>query len=75
MIVLDGVTAPPHGRTGCRHDPVWLVRSLGAALAGGLLAGTSEAPREVLANAIAEVRDSHAHTCDLTTRRLPPRRS
>ncbi len=71
VIVLDGVTAPEHGRTGCRHDPVWLVRALGAALTGGLLAGTPETLREVLANAITAVRDSHAHTCDLTHPETP----
>ncbi len=66
VIVLDGVTSPPHVPTGCRHDPVWLVRTLAAALAANLLHDTGPDLRSILENAICAVRDQHAHTCDLT---------
>ena len=66
VIVLDGVTSPPHVQTGCRHDPVWLVRTLGAALAASLLHDTGQDLRTNLKDAISAVRDQHAHTCDLT---------
>lgn len=66
VIVLDGVTSPPQVPTGCRHDPVWLVRTLAAALVADLLQDTGHDLRTTLGNAISAVRDQHAHTCDLT---------
>lgn len=65
VIVLDGVTSPPHVVTGCRHDPVWLVRTLAAALAGGLMRAPAGALDAILADAVAAVRAAHVDTCDL----------
>ncbi|RSM72197.1 hypothetical protein DMB66_06250 [Actinoplanes sp. ATCC 53533] len=66
LILLDGVTSPPHVPTGCTHDPVWLVRTLGAALAQRLSAPGTRPLTEVLADAIAAVRAAHGGTCDLS---------
>ncbi|WP_326550677.1 protein phosphatase 2C domain-containing protein [Micromonospora sp. NBC_01813] len=66
LIVLDGVTSPPQVRTGCVHDPVWLVRTLGAALAQRLNAPGTPGLTEVLADAITAVRTAHGGSCDLS---------
>jgi hypothetical protein len=71
VVVLDGVTSPPHVRTGCVHDPVWLVRTLGAALAERLLRSGEAALPALLADAIVAVRAAHAGTCDLTHPETP----
>ena len=65
LIVLDGVTSPPHVRTGCVHDPVWLVRTLGSILTGPLSGPETPELTEVLADAIGALRDSHGGACDL----------
>ncbi|WP_018654798.1 protein phosphatase 2C domain-containing protein [Actinomadura flavalba] len=61
--VLDGATARPGVVTGCAHDPAWLVRRLGGALAVRLGDGAGDL-RDVLAEAIDEVRTRH-DGCDL----------
>ena len=66
-VLLDGATTVPrHADTGCEHGVAWYARTLGTAL---LAAATAE-PRQplagALADAIAQVRDLHAGTCDLT---------
>lgn len=66
LIVLDGVTSPPQVPTGCVHDPVWLVRTLGAALAHRLSAPGPPQLTQVLADAITAVRAAHGGTCDLS---------
>jgi hypothetical protein len=65
LVVLDGVTSPPGMETGCVHDPVWLVHTLGSALVPRL-SGSGE-PRlvDVLADAIGALRDAHDGACDL----------
>ncbi|WP_329518546.1 protein phosphatase 2C domain-containing protein [Spirillospora sp. NBC_01491] len=74
VVVLDGATARPGVDSGCRHDPAWLVRRLGGALAGRLAAGAAGAAgaggggeplSELLAGAIEMVCAAHAGTCDL----------
>jgi hypothetical protein len=66
LIVLDGVTSPPDVLTGCVHDPVWLVRTLGAALTRRLTAPGAPQLINVLADAISAVRVEHGGTCDLS---------
>ena len=66
-MLLDGATTVPrHADTGCEHGVAWYARTLGTAL---LAAATAE-PRQplagALADAIAQVRDLHAGTCELT---------
>jgi hypothetical protein len=66
-VLLDGATTVPrHADTGCEHGVAWYARALGTAL---LAAATAE-PRQplagALAEAIAQVRDQHKDTCDLT---------
>jgi hypothetical protein len=66
LIVLDGVTSPPDVLTGCVHDPVWLVRTLGAALTQRLTAPGAPHLVSLLADAISAVRAAHGGTCDLS---------
>jgi Protein phosphatase 2C len=69
-LVLDGATPMPGAATGCHHDVPWLVRRLAAALATRLtLAEVPLAP--LLADAIGEVRDAHAGSCDLGNPETP----
>jgi hypothetical protein len=60
------VTSPPEVRTGCVHDPVWLVRTLGPALAERLSARGEPALTDVLADAIVALRAAHGGACDLS---------
>lgn len=65
-LVLDGATAPPAGvDSGCIHDVPWLVRHMAAAISQRLT--LSRAPLTgILAAAIQDTRNGHAHTCDLS---------
>jgi hypothetical protein len=71
LVLLDGVTGPADGGTGCRHSVAWFAARLGGALlelaaarSGGPLAGC-------LAAAIARTADAHRSTCDLSHPRTP----
>jgi hypothetical protein len=70
-IVLDGVTQPPGLDTGCRHDPRWMVRALGAELAAALSADDAVALDRALAGAIEAVGRRHEGTCDLANPESP----
>jgi hypothetical protein len=63
--VLDGATPAPGVATGCRHDVPWLVHRLAQALAKRLILTADLPLNEILADAIAELRDAHAGPCDL----------
>lgn len=66
-VVLDGASAPRVPvDSGCRHTVAWLVMQLATRLATPLLGRSSAPLSEVLADAIAAVRDSHAGTCDVS---------
>lgn len=70
-VVLDGVTPPIDGRSGCVHDVPWFVERLGSTLLD--LAGTRE-DRPLtgcLAAAIEATAAAHRRTCDLSHRRTP----
>lgn len=64
LAVLDGVTAPDGVDTGCVHDPAWYVRRLAAHLTSGHLAAPGRELAELVADAIAAVREEHGGTCD-----------
>jgi Protein phosphatase 2C len=71
-VLLDGCTTTPSGTdTGCSHGVAWYARTLGT----GLLAAITAEPRILLASAlsdaIGQVRDQHAGTCDLSQRATP----
>jgi hypothetical protein len=70
-VVLDGVTPPTDGRSGCVHDVPWFVVRLGSTLLD--LAGTREdrSLPDCLAAAIEATANAHRSTCDLSHRRTP----
>lgn len=69
-VVLDGVTPPPDGDTGCTHSVPWFTARLGGGLLelAGARGGLSLA--DCLANAIGRVAAAHP-TCDLSHVRSP----
>jgi hypothetical protein len=69
VVVLDGVTPPPDGLSGCVHDVPWFVGVLGRTLVG--LAGEDRALADCLAEAIGRTADAHRSTCDLSHPRTP----
>src|SRR5512135_1622323 len=65
-VLLDGCTTTPRGAsTGCLHGVAWYARSLGGVLLGQISADPAIALVGALANAIEQVRASHADECDL----------
>ncbi|MGH8793595.1 MAG: protein phosphatase 2C domain-containing protein [Stackebrandtia sp.] len=64
--VLDGCTEPVGRDSGCVHDVPWLTGRLCARLAAGLFGGEDRGLDEILAEAIARVRDDHGGACDLS---------
>ncbi|RMI47566.1 protein phosphatase 2C domain-containing protein [Actinomadura harenae] len=64
-VVLDGATAPPGVNSGCVHNPAWLVRRLGGALALRLAVDDDRPLDDLLAEAIKTVCELHADRCDL----------
>ncbi|GAA1573581.1 MULTISPECIES: protein phosphatase 2C domain-containing protein [Kribbella] len=65
-LVLDGATAPTGVDSGCVHDVPWLVKQLAIQLAPALLAQSSAPLPDLLAEAIAALRATHADTCDVS---------
>jgi hypothetical protein len=70
-VVLDGVTPPPDGRTGCIHTVTWFVRQLGPALLQRAAERRDQALADCLAEAIGWTAAKHEDTCDLNHRRTP----
>jgi hypothetical protein len=66
VVVLDGATQPAGLRTGCQHDPGWLVATLGALLAERLRADPAAALVTILHRCIERLAEAHAGSCDLT---------
>jgi len=64
-VVLDGATAPMGVDSGCGHSVAWLVSRLAAELAPPLLTHSTASLADLLADAIAAVRNTHADACDL----------
>ncbi|MFE0042746.1 hypothetical protein [Streptomyces albireticuli] len=71
LVLLDGVTPPPDGDTGCAHDVPWFTARLGGALLE--LAGSRRdmTLTSCLAEAVSRTADGHRATCDLAHRRTP----
>jgi hypothetical protein len=66
-VLLDGATTVPRSAdTGCVHGVAWYARTLGTALLAGITGEPQVPLAAALADAIAQVRDLHQHTCDLS---------
>ena len=70
-VVLDGVTPPPDGDTGCIHTVTWFVQKLGPALLERAADRRDQSLADCLAEAIGQTAAAHESTCDLTHRRTP----
>jgi hypothetical protein len=67
-VLLDGATTVPRSAdTGCVHGVAWYARTLGTALLAGITAEPQVPLAAALAEAIAQVRDQHRGTCDLSS--------
>jgi len=66
LVVLDGVTPPPDGDSGCAHGVPWYTARLGGALLE--LAGSRRDTTlaDCLAYAITRTAEAHSSTCDLS---------
>ncbi|GAA0360193.1 protein phosphatase 2C domain-containing protein [Streptomyces blastmyceticus] len=71
LVLLDGVTPPPSGDTGCTHGVPWFTARLGGALLELAVARPGLTLADCLAEAISRTADAHRTTCDLTHRRTP----
>ncbi|MBB5116993.1 hypothetical protein AF335_24485 [Streptomyces eurocidicus] len=71
LVLLDGVTPPPDGDTGCAHGVPWFTARLGGALLE--LAGSRRdmTLAGCLAEAVSRTAGAHRDGCDLTHRRTP----
>ena len=65
VVVVDGASVPPGLATGCRHGTAWYARQLGLQVLGLLTTQPDCSPADSLAQAIREVADLHADTCNL----------
>jgi hypothetical protein len=65
VAVFDGVSIPDGLESGCQHGPAWYTRRLAAGLAVAHASEPQAELSDLLAAAIAAVRDGHAGTCDL----------
>jgi Protein phosphatase 2C len=66
-VLLDGATTVPReAETGCEHGVAWYARTLGTSLLATITAQPQSPLADALAEAIAQVRDQHKGTCDLT---------
>jgi hypothetical protein len=71
-VVLDGATTVPRDKdTGCIHGVAWYARTLGGVFLSALVADPPASLAGTLATAIADVRDRHAGTCDLSNPATP----
>lgn len=71
LVVLDGVTPPPDGRTGCVHSVPWFTARLGGALVELAVARRDLDLAGCLAAAIGRTADAHRDSCDLSHRLTP----
>jgi hypothetical protein len=70
-VVLDGVTPPADGDTGCVHTVPWFTARLGRGLLGLADERRTAGLAECLAEAIRRTAQAHEHSCDLAHRRTP----
>ncbi|MCC3772533.1 protein phosphatase 2C domain-containing protein [Streptomyces sp. UNOC14_S4] len=71
LVLLDGVTPPPSGETGCAHGVPWFTARLGGALLELAVARPDLSLADCLGEAVSRTADAHRDTCDLTHRRTP----
>ena len=71
-VLLDGATTfPPGADIGCQHGVAWYARTLGTDLLAAITAEPRIPLASALAAAIAQVRDRHSGTYDLSVRATP----
>jgi hypothetical protein len=71
-VLLDGCTTVPRDRDiGCRHGVAWYARTLGTDLLAAITARPAIPLPAALARAIAQVRDRHERSCDLSNPATP----
>jgi Protein phosphatase 2C len=71
-VLLDGCTTVPRDADiGCKHGVAWYARTLGTDLLAAITAEPKVTLADALAVAIAQVRDRHSLTCDLSDPRTP----
>ncbi|MFI9205625.1 hypothetical protein [Streptomyces sp. NPDC053048] len=71
LVLLDGVTPPPDGGTGCTHGVPWFTARLGGALLELAVSRRDMALGQCLAAAISRTAEAHRDGCDLSHRRTP----
>lgn len=71
IAVIDGVTAPRGLGTGCVHGTPWYARNLSSRIVSVVVEQPAIELRAALAQAIANVADSHRETCDLESEGTP----
>ncbi|MGH3761452.1 protein phosphatase 2C domain-containing protein [Actinophytocola sp.] len=69
-VVLDGVTPPADGRTGCSHGVPWFAARLGGALLESAVS-RSDSLADCLAEAVARTAAAHGPGCDLSHAHTP----
>jgi len=65
VAVFDGVSIPDSLDSGCLHSPAWYTRTLAVSLTARHAADPYADLSDLVASAIAAVRDQHGGTCDL----------
>lgn len=71
LVLLDGVTPPPDGVTGCVHTVAWFTARLGGALLELAVSQRELTLEQCLSEAIARTAQAHGEGCDLSHRRTP----
>ncbi|WP_424891144.1 protein phosphatase 2C domain-containing protein [Streptomyces sp. XH2] len=71
LVLLDGVTPPPSGETGCAHGVPWFTARLGGALLELAVSERELSLAGCLSGAISRTAEAHRDTCDLGHRRTP----
>ncbi|MGK5629056.1 hypothetical protein [Streptomyces sp. URMC 123] len=71
LVLLDGVTPPPDGDTGCAHPVPWFTARLGGALLELSAARRDMSLADCLAEAIDRTAAAHGPSCDLSHPRTP----
>ncbi|MEU1817482.1 protein phosphatase 2C domain-containing protein [Streptomyces roseifaciens] len=71
LVLLDGVTPPPSGETGCVHGVPWFTARLGGALLELAVAERELTLDRCLSAAVSRTASAHRDSCDLAHRRTP----
>ncbi|MHA7960267.1 protein phosphatase 2C domain-containing protein [Streptomyces sp. L500] len=71
LVLLDGVTPPPAGESGCAHGVPWFTARLGGALLELASSRREMTLADCLSAAISRTAEAHRDDCDLTHRLTP----